>query len=136
MFGRLFVYGTLLDADLRRALLGPGAQHLNETTAALIGYRRVAQPGGTYPTLRRDPAARVDGSVLVGLDRTMEARLVAYESDEFLYARRPVQVAGRGPVMAGLFLPRLPPPAGPPWDLEDWRRRHKARALRRAAHWR
>ncbi len=134
MVRRLFVYGTLLDADLRRAILGPGARQLRETTAALIGYRRVALPGGTYPTLRRDPAARVDGSVLEGLDRTMEARVVASEGDEFLYASRPVRVAGRRPVMAGLFLPRLPPPAGPPWDLEDWRRRHKARVLRRAAH--
>ncbi len=133
---RLFVYGTLLDADLRRALLGPAARRLSVTNAVLKGYRRVALHGGAYPALRRDAAARVDGCVLAGTDRTVEARLTAYEGEEYRYARRPVEIAGMGRAMAGLFLTRSPPPAGPPWSLADWQRRHKARVLRQAAHWR
>lgn len=132
---RLFVYGTLLDADLRRALLGPAARRLSVTNAVLKGYRRVALHGGVYPALRRDAAARVDGCVQAGTDRTVEARLTAYEGEEYRYARRPVEIAGLGPAMAGLFLTR-DPPAGPPWSLADWQRRHKARVLRQLAHWR
>ncbi len=131
---RLFVYGTLLDADLRRALLGPKARRLGMAAAVLRGYRRVALHGDAYPAIRRDAASRVAGCVLSGTDRAMEARLLAYEGEEYRYARRMVEIAGMGRVMAGLFLTTRPPPAGRPWSLADWQRRHKARAMRRTAY--
>lgn len=132
---RLFVYGTLLDADLRLAVLGAAAQHISVVSAVLKGYERVAIEGCAYPALRRDAAAQVDGCVLSGMDRAMEARLLAYEGAEYRYARRQVEIDGAGRQMTAVFLTTSPPLAGPPWSLAEWQRLHKARVLRDADFW-
>jgi hypothetical protein len=42
---RFFFYGTLMDEDIRRAVLGDRAPDAVEP-ATLIGYRRMAAAGG------------------------------------------------------------------------------------------
>ena len=130
---RLFVYGTLLDSDLRHSILGPAVRRLSLMDAILRGYRCVAIHSSVYPTLRRDRAAWVDGCVLTDTDPTMDARLMDYEGEGYHCARRLVEISGMGLAMAGLFLTTSPTPTGPSWSLIEWQNRHKARVLRQVA---
>ncbi len=61
--------------------------------AVLRGFRRgVSRAGHAYVLPDPDPAARVDGLVLGGLDDAALARLDAYEDAGRLYHRRAVVV--------------------------------------------
>jgi len=69
----LFVYGTLLDLETRRAVVG---RPCRTRVAALAGYvRRV----GRYPYLAADATARTAGRLLLGLTLDELARLDDYE---------------------------------------------------------
>jgi hypothetical protein len=95
---RLFLYGTLLDPALREALAGCA---LPARPAVLRGWRRVALPGGRYPTLRR-ARAEVAGAV-VEVGAAALARLSAYEGP--LYRLTPVVVrSGRGNTAAKAWI--------------------------------
>ena len=83
---RLFLYGTLLDA---RTLALRGGQPLPTSRAipaTLPGWRRVAMPGGRYPTLRRGRADCVRG-VLVDVPARAMGRLAAYEGPAYRLTR-------------------------------------------------
>lgn len=71
----LFAYGTLRDWTWRHALLG--AEYPAEP-ATLPGWERVALPGYGYLSIRRNPAAAVDG-VLIALDSTGRETTDAWE---------------------------------------------------------
>ena len=131
---RFFFYGTLIDADVRRALLGPHASRRVEP-ARLQGWRRVAVSGKTYPVVVAEPDASVDGVLVRGLSAAARRRLTRYE-DANLYALATVDVLAMGcahPVSALAFVAketatrRAPRSVG--WSFEDWRRRHKRRLL-------
>lgn len=126
---RFFFYGTLMDADIRRAVLGVRALSPSEP-ATLDGWRRVKMAGVTYPMIVRARNHRVDGILMHGLDGRAVEMLQTYEGDE--YAIIPVQVqAGTSAIGAKVFVPRpgLPVRGRVPWDLGAWQRRHKRRFL-------
>jgi hypothetical protein len=75
---RLFLYGTLLDPDLMAKLAG---RPIPVVPATLHGWRRVAPPGGRYPTLRR-ARDTVIGAVATVNHRAL-ARLTAYEGPAY-----------------------------------------------------
>lgn len=133
---RFFFYGTLLDADLRRALCGPAADGWTLVPAELADHRRGRSPGRTYPFLLPAAGERVAGAVSDGLDATAAAVLTLYEGDGYRVAGlRPV--AGDGRVMpAWAFLPRRAVLAPLSWTLESWTAQHKAGALKRLRAWR
>jgi gamma-glutamylcyclotransferase (GGCT)/AIG2-like uncharacterized protein YtfP len=89
---RLFLYGTLLDADVLAARGGEARLASRLAPATLHGWRRVALPGGRYPTLRRDRAGVVHGAVLAAPARVL-ARLAAYEGQAYRLARVVVRTA-------------------------------------------
>lgn len=124
----LFVYGTLCDAELRRAVMGRTLP-AEAFPATAPGFRIVRYPGRPYPALMPAADARADGLVLTGLANPELERLDAYEGDE--YRRELIRVTGtNGPFEAFTYLPTLPVPADAPlWHLDDWRARHKASAL-------
>lgn len=126
-----FVYGTLLDHDVRIAVLGRVAHALQSDDAVLPGFERVCVPGRCYPMLREAPDGRVAGLVLRNLRPSDERRLVRFEGHAYVLATRTVQIAGSGPVPARLFLPRTPPAPAAVWSLDRWQRLHKRRFLRR-----
>jgi gamma-glutamylcyclotransferase (GGCT)/AIG2-like uncharacterized protein YtfP len=73
----LFVYGTLLFADVLRALIG---RVPDGTPAAAPGWRAAALPGHPYPGLVRAEGAVVAGRLLTGL-RPAEWRVIdAFEN--------------------------------------------------------
>jgi gamma-glutamylcyclotransferase (GGCT)/AIG2-like uncharacterized protein YtfP len=92
---RLFVYGTLCDARLRRRLAG---RALAVQPAELPGWRRVRLRFTPYPTLRR-ARARVAG-LLLQADAVTLRRFAAYEGAR--YRLRPVRVRRDGRTVAAL----------------------------------
>ncbi len=128
---RLFFFGTLLDAELRQAVIG---RALPAEPAVVRGFRRVVVAGRGYPMLVAAAGGRVDGIVVGGLDPEAIRRLHAYEGGE--YALRPIRVrTGAGPVLPALaFRCRAGVvPGRAEWRFERWQRRHKRSVLRRAA---
>jgi gamma-glutamylcyclotransferase (GGCT)/AIG2-like uncharacterized protein YtfP len=89
---RLFLYGTLLDADTLAVRGGDAGLPSRLAPATLQGWRRVALRGGRYPTLRRDRACVVHGAVVAVPARVL-ARLAAYEGPAYRVARVVVRTA-------------------------------------------
>jgi Gamma-glutamyl cyclotransferase, AIG2-like len=127
---RFFFYGTLLDPELRAAVIGRAVE---VRPAALAGWRRVRAPGKSYPMLVRDPAAAVQGAVTPPLDPAAIARLSAYEGPGYRVALLRPRTPGGRRVLASVFLPVRRVRGGRLWRLEAWRRAHLARYLRHIA---
>lgn len=130
---RFFFYGTLMDADVRRAVLRERAP-LAVEPAVLRGWRRVPVAGAAFPMLRADRLGRVDGVLARGLDRIAHARLVRYEDADYRMIHAVVSIGARK-VPARVFVParnRLRGRRGH-WDLRLWQRRDKKSALARIA---
>jgi hypothetical protein len=126
-----FFYGTLLDADVRRLVMGAGAPAALEP-ATLIGWRRVAHPRETYPMIVPAADAAVEGAIARDLAPDTVARLVTYEGPEYRTHAVEVRLAGGGTLAAEVFVPIDPfVGAGEPWELAAWQRRHKQRYLAR-----
>lgn len=127
---RFFFYGTLIDPDVRRLVLGRHAPAEVER-AWLAGWRRVPIVGATYPAVIRDAQGSVDGVLVRGLDRAARDLLVRYEGDEYELIMVEVETDGGRHVAANLFVPRRPGfrHRRGMWDYADWSRRHKRRFL-------
>ncbi len=79
----LFVYGTLLDPELLRRILGRDIRRLRMRPASAGGVRKMRVKGRAYPTLRPDAGATVDGRLVEGLTAGDMARLGRYEGPEY-----------------------------------------------------
>ncbi len=129
---RFFFYGTLIDADVRRAVLGLHAPRQVEP-ASLRGWRRVPLRDKTYPVLVADADSSVDGVLVRGLNVAARRRLERYEGPH-LYTLAELDVLPEGrsrPVSALVFVAKATGArhdAGT-WDLETWQRRDKRRFL-------
>ncbi len=127
----LFFYGSLLDEDVRDAVLGALAPAAVEP-ATLAGWRRVTAPGAIFPIVLRAPGAAVDGVIARDVSGPAVRRLDAYEGTG--YRLEPVQVtlADGTACTAQVYVPvRGFVGSGRAWDLDEWRRRHKRRFLAR-----
>lgn len=134
---RYFFYGTLMDAEVRVAVMGTAAASLHVEPARLSGYQRFHMRGATYPVLIPSSESAeidvVDGVLALGITANQERCLVRFEGDA--YRRAEVTVEGRrsGQVTARCFLPLTDDLADEPrpWDLASWRRRDRALYLAR-----
>jgi Gamma-glutamyl cyclotransferase, AIG2-like len=126
---RFFFYGTLMDEDVRRAVLGVRALAPAER-ATLEGWRRVKMAGVSYPMIGRARNHKVDGILMHGIDRRAHELLQEYEGDEYTMIGVEVQTAD-SKISARMFVPRpgLTVRGRGPWDLVTWQRRHKRRFL-------
>ena len=137
---RFFFYGTLMDADVRRAVLGPAAPATVEP-ATLAGWRRVPVAGASYPMVVRAAGSRIEGVLVRGLDGRARDLLIAYEGDGYRMLETIVTAAiSQKRCRAFVFVPdrrgrsKTPPKRGRgAWILASWRRRHKRRFLARLA---
>ncbi len=130
---RFFFYGTLLDPELRAAVLGRRLGAAASVPALLAGYRRVPVVGASYPTLLPDPPARAVGRLVLGLDAGAAARITWYESDDYDLASGWVATPAGARLRAWLFVAGPGQPAGRgAWTYEAWRRRHRRDALAHA----
>ena len=88
----LAVYGTLLDAEVRRLVLG----RCMGRPAVLHGWERVYVAGEVYPGIRRREGASVNVTVLRGLGRGALARADAFEGAEYTREVLPVACNDNG----------------------------------------
>jgi hypothetical protein len=129
---RAFFYGTLIDADVRATVLGPGARHRPVEPAVLPGYRRLTMRGCSYPVIVRDGRGEVSGVLVRGLTRPEFGRVLDYETDEYRAIDAAVLIRSGKRIVAKVFVASaraLPSPL--PWNATDWQRRFKRTFLRR-----
>ncbi len=126
-----FFYGTLMDAGVRRAVLGAKAPKRLEP-ATLLGWRRFRAKGATFPIVVADGRGRVPGVLARDVSAPARALLDDYEGPGYRAERWVVELAdgtrsgalvyvpdGSGAVKAG----------DAPWDLAEWQATHKAAFL-------
>ncbi len=123
---RFFFYGTLIDPDVRRAVLGTLAPETVEP-AVLKGWRRFAAKGVTFPIARPDPKSEIEGVLARDLSAAAGRLLDAYEGDG--YRRTKVEiVAGAKTVSAILYVDdgsgTLTAAPGA-WSYATWAKRDK-----------
>ena len=129
----LGLYGTLLDPDVRAAVLGESWRQAGEP-ARLHGWGRFYVEGRAYPGIRRQPGAQVAVLVLRNVGGEALARADAFEGEE--YTRGPLDIrlagAGSGACSAMFYLPAPTLPLnGLEWRYDEaWRARHLERYLR------
>ena len=130
---RFFFYGTLIDPDVRRLVLGRHAPRSAEP-ATLRGWRCVPVPAKSYPMLIRDPRGRLPGVLVRGLNATARQRLIRYEDDLYEFAEIEVEIGVPSRRKSALaFVARAGRAAlgAKAWDFADWQRRHKRRFVQR-----
>ena len=126
-----FFYGTLMDPDLRAAVLGGPC--LSVRPAVLPDYRRAAVAGRDYPGIAPARGQTVPGLLAAGVTPAMAARAAWYEGAEYEPARVVVVPEGGTGTEAWTFLPLPGTRLGTGgWDLAHWRRRRKAMTLKSA----
>jgi gamma-glutamylcyclotransferase (GGCT)/AIG2-like uncharacterized protein YtfP len=122
---RFFFYGTLLDPEVRRHVIGPTADAHPAEPAVLAGYRCVYMSRKTYPVAVPDRKGSVQGCLVRGLDKAARARLVAFETNEYDEAEREVRTAAGMVLRCRVFVAsRLAAPSSKVWDFASWQKRH------------
>lgn len=129
-----FFYGTLMFAEVRRALLGRSPRTV---PAILSGYRRcvVRLPRRVeLPVIQEQADAQVAGLLAVGLQRADLARLDQFENvGGGLYRRIVCSVetdTGKRSTYAYVAGSRLAGVDGPHWDPDRFEQRELKRFLR------
>jgi gamma-glutamyl AIG2-like cyclotransferase len=126
---RFFFYGTLLDPELRRVVIG---RTIPVAATTLFGWCRLGVVGKPYPMIQRDEAGNVAGVATDPLDARDVARLRHYEGDGYHLVGVEVRDEGGAGIAAHVFAP----PGGSlvgigTWSLGDWQRDHRAATLDR-----
>jgi len=126
---RLFLYGTLIDGDVRAGVLGPAAAALALRPARAPGWRAVYGTGRRYPFLVRSRGALAPGMLAEGVGPEVVGRLAAYEGPQ--YRLGSVDVVADGAILrASAFLPRRAAlPGRRRFTIERWRAREKETCL-------
>ncbi len=126
---RFFFYGTLMDDEVRGAVLD---ERSAAEPAVLAGWRRVRKPGTPYPIVVRARGRRVAGVLVRGLDGRARARLIAFEDDGYALALLPVNAGGRRR-MAWVFAAKPGTRLGRArrWNVAEWRKTGRGPLLAR-----
>jgi hypothetical protein len=133
---KFFFYGTLLDEDVRAAVIGRALSPDAIVPVRLAGFRAARAQGRAYPVLAPQDGGWVEGIVVRGLSLLETARLFHYEDVGY----EPVTVeAARGdgrPILAWVFMPgRRLAAMDEDWTLAAWTRRHKRRVMPTIRAW-
>jgi hypothetical protein len=128
---RLFVYGTLQDAELFAVVAGRPMSGFRPEPARLCRARVIAPATATEGPLLAHGSGTAPGLLLSGLDPATLARLDFYEAPEYrlLPARVRRRKDGRA-VRAAVFQPAAPERMAPwSWSLLAWKHQHKRSAV-------
>jgi len=118
-----FFYGTLMDRDLRAALLGERVHRLRVTPGVLLNHRRLAAKTGDYPVLVPSLGGRVNGVFVEGMDARALLWISHFEGPIYLPQRVPAQDLTRQRLRPLSFLPtRRNWASDKPWDFRRWQR--------------
>ena len=139
-----FFYGTLVDAEIRRLVLGRSVPDEAVREAWLPGYRRFPVAGQPYPAAVPVDGAITDGVVMSGASLRDAAILSCFEGAD--YDASPCQVrfeadeasakANGSENAAWVFVAsdRVKRDAGQ-WQIEAWKTAHKSAFLAIADRW-
>ena len=131
-----FFYGTLMDSEVCRIVLGAPGGAMPAVPAVLPGYNRVRARAADFPVLVRRTGGRVRGQLVSGLDQAALLPIAHFEGPD--YAPRRVLIidsAGRRRV-AWIFQGEgVGLASAKDWDLKRWQLRHKARLLPQLRRW-
>jgi hypothetical protein len=131
---RFFFYGTLLDDELRRIVIGRDVV-LDEAT--LAGWRRRGVAGKHYPMIERDPTGSIAGAVTETLGAGEIARLRHYEGDGYELIAAGIRDRSGAELAAEIFVPLAGSLVGAGnWSLSDWQREHRTSVLERLGAYR
>ncbi|CAN0443597.1 unnamed protein product [Discosporangium mesarthrocarpum] len=120
-----FFYGTLIDADVRAAVLDKFTDNGSVAPAQLEGWRRVGLHGRSYPVIVPSPDGTVDGiaaSFAAGDEAPVTERLKSFEGVEYIMAAVTLTSGDTASVFVGS---RRCHPTGRAWSFSNWERRHK-----------
>ncbi len=130
-----FFYGTLIDPDVRRFVLGLEPEACTESAAWLPGFAVRYAAGARYPMLVAMPGARAHGVVVGPLSERHGRILDRFEGKDYRRESRLVRLSDRRQVAAKVYLPTKQASASRrPWSYEAWRQRDKAHFLRAIGH--
>lgn len=125
----LFVFGTLMDPDVLRIVLGRAVEPSLMQPATLGGHRVMRVADESYPVLVPDPAASAEGALLSGLSGREWDRIRFFEAEEYVLRSCRV-VAGAGSVEALFCSQGVTSGVDGVWSLSWWQRRHKPLFMR------
>lgn len=132
---RLFFFGTLMDPDVLRVVIGADLAPRQIEEGRVRGFRRVFVPGRAYPMLIPAPHFHVEGLLVSGLTPEQVHRLGVFEGPEYHLVPLTITSFGGHAYRAGAFLSdRNVVPGKDEWTLKLWRRRHKRGFLRHASY--
>lgn len=123
-----FFYGTLIDADVRAAVIGRPAADAAAIEDTLSGWRRVFMAGRTYPVIIPSPAHAVPGVRVVIPGERARQRLTYFEGPEYRIARLMLNSGEEADVFVGS---KQSKPGVRSWDFDAWQRRDKAKFMAR-----
>ena len=134
---RFFFYGTLLDPDVRTAVLGPARGRSQGSFATLPGYVRRRARHGDYPVLVRRSGRWVVGEVFDDLSAREVSLIAHFEGRSYAPVRKTVLGRDhRERLSVWVFLPARPYDAtGRPWVSGTWARRGKPILLHDIRRW-
>ena len=122
----LFSYGSLMDADVLRIVIGPEYDAVVTSPAQLAGFRCVQYPTETFPILHAETRKLVDGLLIDGLSALAYQRILFFEGDE--YELQSCLVQTHGGEREALYCADVTEPGElyDEWTLARWQREHKA----------
>ena len=111
----LFVYGTLLNAEVLEAVIGV---RLDPEPATLDGYERFRVAGAPYPGIVLAPGATVRGGLYRGLGARDLERMDAFEGDLYQRARVSLTIGDGARTPAWTYV--VPPESRALLSNESW----------------
>ena len=87
MSDHLFCYGTLLESQIMRMVIG---KEYTMQDATLLGYSRYLVKGGDYPGVVQNPQGEAEGKLCLGVTSSDLKKLDRFEGE--LYRRQLVRV--------------------------------------------
>jgi ADP-ribose pyrophosphatase len=123
-----FFYGTLMDPDVQRMVLGRPLEGGRPATIPGFAVRRVR--GTAYPILCREPSSEAPGLFYGGLSEADAETLDIYEGWEYRREERKTELAEGGTAQADVYIPaaRLETEERP-WHLDVWQKEEKSAFL-------
>ncbi len=111
----LFFFGSLMDLDLLRVVVGHDCAGVSARPASLRGYRTNRVKDDDYPVLVAQDDGIVQGRLIEGLEAEDIARIRYFEDDEYALETGTVETA-EGPVECLFCLARdVTQDSGEPW---------------------
>jgi len=125
-----FFYGTLIDPDIRRLVLGVEPLEAEIFPASLPGFAVRYVVRKRYPALQAKPGAKAPGIVISSLSQGQAQTLDRYEGNGYRRETRLVRLADRRQIAAMVYIPKTHLRTGRrPWSYQTWRRKDKEHFL-------